>query len=319
MIDNYNRKIDYARISLTEKCNLRCVYCVPPNVNIEEYDKNHSMSLDDFKSLIKGLSKVGITKIRFTGGEPLQYPYLEELVEYTSKVCKIPTISITTNGVGLKYRIEKLKELGLNSVNMSLDTLERQKYKKITGKDKFEDVIEAIDKCLNLNIKVKLNCVFIKGMNSNELDNFIDLTRKYNVDVRFIELMPIGEGEKLFEKGYINLKEMISSVEELELDTTDEKSVATYYKAKGAKGRIGIITPMSCSFCTNCNRIRVVSSGNIKLCLHSKEEIDVKPYLDDEEKLENFLNEIIKEKPKEHNLNEYNKSETSKKMYQVGG
>ncbi|WP_250672788.1 GTP 3',8-cyclase MoaA [Paraclostridium ghonii] len=319
MIDNYNRKIDYARISLTERCNLRCIYCAPQGIDIKRYDENQFMSLDEYKKLIKAFSKIGISKIRFTGGEPLQYPNLEEIIEYTSKVCKIPTVSITTNGVGLKYRIKRLKELGLSSVNISLDTLDRERYKKITKEDKFGDVIKGIRECLKLNIKTKLNCVFIEGMNSDELNNFISITKDYNIDVRFIELMPIGEGAKLFDNGYVNLKDRIASVKELGRDKSDEESVATYYKIKGAKGRVGIITPMSCSFCTNCNKIRVISSGNIKLCLYSKEEIDINPYLDNEEKLENYLKYIIKNKPKEHTLNEHDKSNITKKMYQVGG
>lgn len=319
MLDKYDREIDYARISLTEKCNLKCIYCMPSGVKFKEMCTSNTLSLDNYKSIIKNLSQVGIKKIRFTGGEPLQYTKLEELIKFTSDICKIKKISITTNGIGLKDRVKKLKENGLSSINISLDSLDHVKYKKITGGGDLNDAIEAIKKCLELNIKVKLNCVFIQGMNNDELHNFINITKEYPIDVRFIELMPIGEGEKIFNKGFINLKDTIEQIKELKYDHSEEKSVATYYKLEDGKGRIGIITPMSCSFCENCNRIRITSSGNIKLCLHSEEEIDIKAYLDDEEKFKIALKEIIKNKPKEHTLNQSYKSNTFRKMYQVGG
>ncbi|MGL6105659.1 GTP 3',8-cyclase MoaA [Romboutsia sp.] len=319
MIDNYNRKIDYARISLTEKCNLKCIYCVPADEPIKEKQDDEILSLDDYKIIIKALSSVGISKIRFTGGEPLQYRGLDELVYYAANICKIKTVSITTNGIGLKDRVESLMKNGLNTINISLDTLDKDRYKKITGGGDFDDVIESIKKAMELNLKVKINCVFIKGINSDELSSFIDIIKNYPIDIRFIELMPIGQGEKMFNKGFINLKESINSLKELEIDNTDEKSVATYYRVKGGKGRIGIITPLSCMFCKNCNRIRITSDGNVKLCLHSKEEIDIKPFLKNEEKLNIYIEEIIKYKPKEHSLNESNKSNNSKKMYQLGG
>lgn len=319
MIDRYERKIDYLRVSLTEKCNLRCIYCMPQDIKFEDDFVNDVLSLKDYKTIIRNFSKLGITKIRFTGGEPLMYPDLEELIHFTSNECKIKEIAMTSNAIGLSEKIEKLKECGLTKVNISLDSFNEEKYRKITGGGELSEVLKSIDKCLELGIKVKINCVFINGMNDSEFENLINTTIEKPIDVRFIELMPIGQGEKLFKKGFINLKDKVEKLDNLEIDNREEKSVAKYYRLKGAKGRIGIITPMSCSFCSKCNRIRLTSSGNIKMCLHSEEEIDLKPYLNNDDKFIEFMNNAIKTKPKEHHLNELKKSETSRKMYQVGG
>lgn len=319
MVDNYGREIDYLRISLTEHCNLRCIYCMPQDLKFDDNFINESISFEDYKTIIKNFSKLGINKIRFTGGEPLMYTHLKELIEYTSKECGIDEIAITTNGIELSEKIEELKNSGLTKVNISLDSFDKDKYKKITGGGDLDKVLDAINKCLELDIKVKINCVFINGMNDSEFEELIKITLEKPIDVRFIELMPIGQGEKIFEKGYINLRDKVKELDNLEKYSSSEKSVADYYKLKGAKGRIGIITPMSCSFCSKCNRIRLTSEGNLKLCLHSEEEIDIKPYLNNDEEFIDFIKSTIKSKPKEHNLNELGKSQTSRKMYQVGG
>lgn len=319
MKDKYKRDIDYLRVSLTDHCNLRCIYCMPSNIKFEDDNVNDVLSFDDYKFIVENFAKLGITKIRFTGGEPLLYPYLEELISFTSKECNIKNIAITTNGIGLYDKIDKLKECGLKKVNISLDSLKPDKYSKITRSGKLEDVMKSMDKCVELGIIVKLNCVLINTLNDDEICDFVELTKKYPIDVRFIELMPIGEGEKVFKKGYINLNKMLEKISGLKVAIDEEKSVAEYYKFENAKGRVGIITPMSCSFCSECNKIRLTSSGTIKLCLHSREEIDIKPYLNDDIMFADFINSAILEKPKEHNLLETNKSETNRKMYQIGG
>lgn len=319
MIDNYGRKIDYLRISLTEKCNLRCIYCMPPDIEFEETYINDNISFENYKIVIKNFSELGIKKIRFTGGEPLLYSQLSELIAFTSKECNIKEIAMTTNAIDLTEKIDKLKDCGLTTVNISLDSYDEVKYKKITGGGELSKVFKSIYKCLDLGIKVKINCVFINGMNDTEFEELIEITRTYPIDIRFIELMPIGQGEKIFEKGFISLKEKIEEIKGLDDCDSSEKSVAKYYKLKGAKGRVGIITPMSCSFCSNCNRIRLTSEGYLKLCLHSEEEIDIKPHLSNDEEFKKFIEDIIITKPKEHNLNKCHKSETARKMYQVGG
>ena len=317
MIDQFNREIDYLRISLTDKCNLRCIYCMPEDV--ENNYKINQMNVEEYKTIIRVFSKAGIKKIRFTGGEPLVYKHLEELLEFTKTICNIENICMTTNGIGLLEKIEDLTKKGLNSINISLDSLNEYKYKQITGGGNLNKVLKSLEKCIDLGLKVKINCVLIKGINDDELNDFINLAKKKDIDIRFIELMPLGEGIKFFQDGYINLNETLAKFRNLDPIKVNEKSVAQYYKIENSKGRIGIITPMSCSFCESCNRIRLTSNGSIKLCLHSNEEISIKEYLKDENKFLEFINKIIYNKPEKHNIIKNEKSDTKRNMYQIGG
>ena len=279
MLDGYERNIDYARISLTDKCNLRCVYCMPEDKVYENNLINDILSFNDYKFIINGLSQVGIKKIKFTGGEPLLYPHLIELIKYAHYECNIDDISITTNGIGLNEIAYELKRSGLKSVNISLDSLKSYKYKSITRGGNLTDVLKSINRCLELGIKVKINCVVIKRFNDDEVYDFIEMANYYPIDVRFIELMPLGEGEYFYENGYFNISNFINDIDELYKIEDEKGSTARLYQAKYAKGRIGIITPISCQFCNTCNRIRITSDGKIKLCLHSNEETDIRYYL----------------------------------------
>lgn len=317
MIDKYNREIDYLRISLTDNCNLRCIYCMPNNEVFNNI--NNILSFNDYKFIINVFSKIGIKKIRFTGGEPLLYENLDKLIRYTKDTCGIEDICMTTNAIGLYDKIDNLKINGLKKINISIDSLNEDKYKKITRGGDLKKVLKALDKCIDLGIKVKINCVLIKGLNDDELYDFINIAKYKNIDVRFIELMPLGEGLKMFNKGYINLKETLDNIDILTSIKCEEKSVASYYKMNDSKGRVGMITPMSCSFCSDCNRIRMTSNGSIKLCLHSSEEIDIKPYLGNNDKFLSILKKVIYTKPEKHKLVENKKSDTYRKMYQIGG
>lgn len=319
MIDKYGRNINYLRISLTDKCNLKCIYCMPSDAKFEDEYINSSLSTDDYKFIIKSMANVGITKLRFTGGEPTLHPGLNELIWFAKNECNIDDIAITTNGVNLSKKISTLKANGLSKVNISLDSLKEFKYKSVTRGGDLKEVLEAIQICLRENIKVKVNCVAIKGFNDDEIYDFIQLIKYNPIDVRFIELMPIGEGQKIYQNGYINIQEMINNIDFLYPVNSDPNSPAKYYKYEGAKGRIGVITPLSCNFCRDCNRIRVTSNGNIKLCLHSKEEIDIKKYLNRPMIFREVLKEMILEKPEKHHLIENQSSDTSRRMYEIGG
>lgn len=319
MLDGYGRNIDYARISLTDKCNLRCVYCMPEDKVYENNLINDTLSFNDYKFIINGLSQVGIKKIKFTGGEPLLYPHLIELIKYAHYECNIDDISITTNGIGLNEIAYELKRSGLKSVNISLDSLKSYKYKSITRGGNLTDVLKSINRCLELGIKVKINCVVIKRFNDDEVYDFIEMANYYPIDVRFIELMPIGEGEYFYENGYFNISKLINEIDELYKIEDEKGSTARLYQAKYAKGRIGIITPISCQFCNTCNRIRITSDGKIKLCLHSNEETDIRYYLNKPMIFKEVLKEIILKKPDKHNLLESNSSDTYRQMYEIGG
>ena len=319
MLDGYGRNIDYARISLTDKCNLRCVYCMPEDKVYENNLINDTLSFNDYKFIINGLSQVGIKKIKFTGGEPLLYPHLIELIKYAHYECNIDDISITTNGIGLNEIAYELKRSGLKSVNISLDSLKSYKYKSITRGGNLTDVLKSINRCLELGIKVKINCVVIKRFNDDEVYDFIEMANYYPIDVRFIELMPLGEGEYFYENGYFNISNFINDIDELYKIEDEKGSTARLYQAKYAKGRIGIITPISCKFCNTCNRIRITSDGKIKLCLHSNEETDIRYYLNKPMIFKEVLKEIILKKPDKHNLLENNSSDTYRQMYEIGG
>lgn len=319
MIDKYGRNINYLRISLTDRCNLRCIYCMPSDVEFRDEYVNDTLSTEDYKFIIKSMANSGITKLRFTGGEPTLHPGLNELIWFAKNECNINDIAITTNGLNLARIASTLKANGLNKVNISLDSLKVYKYKSITRGGDLTQVLDGINVCLKEGIKVKINCVAIKGFNDDEISDFIELIRYNPIDVRFIELMPIGEGKKIYKNGYINVHEMIESIDGLYPVPSEENSPAKYYQFKGAKGRIGVITPLSCSFCKECNRIRVTSNGKIKLCLHSKEEIDIKNYINKPLIFREVLKDIILGKPEKHNLVERQSSETTRKMYEIGG
>ncbi|MGL5348456.1 MAG: GTP 3',8-cyclase MoaA [Peptostreptococcaceae bacterium] len=319
MKDNYGRNINYVRISLTNKCNLRCVYCMPSDIENDIKYIDEELSFEDYKFIIKSLAELGITKVRFTGGEPLLYPYLKELIRFTYEECGIDDIAITTNGIGLATIARELKSYGLNKVNISLDSLKEYKYKSITRGGELKYVLDSITTCIKLGIYVKVNCVVIDGFNEDEILDFITLTSNYPIDVRFIELMPLGEGSKLYQSGFLNLKKLTESIKGLYKIDIEEQSTADYYKLNGSKGRVGIITPLSCSFCEECNRIRITSNGKVKLCLHSSEEIDIKYYLNKPMIFREIIKEIIQKKPQRHYLNENESSDTNRRMFEIGG
>ncbi|MEF9992439.1 MAG: GTP 3',8-cyclase MoaA [Romboutsia sp.] len=317
MIDKFGRNINYLRISLTHRCNLRCMYCIPEDI---KFDKNNEyMSLNDYKFIIKSMSELGITKVRFTGGEPLLYPYLEEIIRFTKEECNIEDIAITTNGILLHEMIHSLKDCGLKKVNISLDSLKEYKYKNITRGGTLKDVLKSINTCLRLGLEVKVNCVSINEFNDDEIYDFILMTNYYPIDIRFIELMPIGEAKKLYKRGYLDIRAIIENIDEMYRVDSGEESSAVYYKFNGAKGRVGVISPISRSFCDDCNKIRVTSKGTIKLCLHSMEEIDIKSYLQKPLIFRETMKDLILDKPKEHYLGERQSSDTQRSMCEIGG
>lgn len=321
MIDNYGRKIEYLRVSLTDRCNLRCIYCMPDNdIDIEKKCCNSTLNNEEIIKVIKAGATLGIKKIRYTGGEPLIIKGIDELIYNTAKISGIKDIAITTNGILLDDVIYDLKQAGLKRVNISLDTLKEDKFTKITRGGKVKKVLYAIEKCLSLGITpLKINTVLLKGINDDEIDDFINLTREIPVDVRFIELMPIGEGIKFYDKAAMTSEEVLQRFPNLIPVKTTEISTAELYQVKDAKGKVGFISPLSCKFCKDCNKIRLTSEGMVKPCLHSQEEIDIKEYLNNEILLISRLKEAILSKPEEHKIEVNKRSETRRMMFQIGG
>ena len=319
MRDSHGRNINYLRISVTDRCNLRCRYCMPEHGIIS---KSHEdiLRFEEILKIVKIAETLGINKVRYTGGEPLVMKDIDKLIYETSKLPGIDDIAITTNGILLSDMASDLKKAGLKRVNISLDTLNAEKFKSITRIGNLENVLKSIEKCLTLGLKpVKINTVLMRGFNDTEFEDFLNLTRELPIEVRFIELMPIGEGIKIYEKSKLSFAEMLNQKPELIEIETPKSSTAQLYKLEGAKGKIGFISPLSCKFCADCNKIRLTSTGTIKPCLHSKEEINIKQYLNNEEMLTNVLKQAIFNKPLEHHLEEEKVSRSEKMMYQIGG
>lgn len=319
MLDKHGRNINYLRVSLTDRCNLRCIYCMPKE-GIPKKNHDKILRFEETIKIIRAVSTLGINKIRFTGGEPLIIQGIDKIIHETGKLENITDISLTTNGILLESMAADLKRGGLTRVNISLDTLKEDKYKMITRGGDIKKVTGAIEKCLSLGMTpIKLNIVLMKGINDDEIDDFIKLTKEMPIHVRFIELMPIGEGVKYYENSFMSAKEVIESHPELIPMDRPKSGTAELFKIKDAKGIVGFINPLSCKFCSDCNRIRLTAQGGIKPCLHSSEEINIKKYLDNEVLLHSALKDIIYNKPSEHHMEEDGHSESQKMMYQIGG
>lgn len=319
MLDSHGRNIDYLRVSLTDRCNLRCVYCMPEE-GIEKKHHDDIIRFEEALKVVKVCSTLGIRKIRYTGGEPLILKGIDELIFNTSRIPLIDDISITTNGILLYDAADSLKQAGLNRVNISLDTMDEDKYRMITRGGDIKKVFSAIDKCINIGLNpVKLNVVLIRGINDGEVKDFMNLIKELPVHVRFIELMPIGEGKKLYKHGVIESDEIIESLDGLIPVKTDRSSTARVFKLKDSKGTIGFISPLSCKFCSKCNRIRLTASSTFKPCLHSEGEISIKEYIDNENMLASVIKSTIYNKPLEHHLEVDKESKTTRMMYQIGG
>lgn len=276
MRDSFGREINYLRISLTDRCNLRCSYCMPEQGIVNKTEHDEILSLEEVYRIAKAFAKLGVSKIRLTGGEPLVRKGIVELVERLSKLDGVTDLAMTTNGLLLKDMAGPLKDAGLGRVNISLDTLDKSKYKEITRGGDLKKVLEGIEEARRVGLTpIKINTVLIGGFNDNEIMDFINMTQKENIDVRFIELMPIGEAADWATKNFISNNKVIERAKALiPVNRDDVSSPATYYKLPGAKGKVGIINPISCKFCEYCNRVRLTSTGKLKLCLHSNKEID---------------------------------------------
>lgn len=319
MRDGNGRNINYLRISVTDRCNLRCIYCMPEQ-GIKILHRDDILRFEDILKIVKAAASLGINKIRYTGGEPLIMKDIDKLIYETSKIQQIKDIAITTNGILLSDMAEKLKEAGLKRVNISLDTLDKEKFRSITRIGNIDKVFESIYKCLSIGLKpVKINTVLLKGFNDAEFDDFLSFIKELPVEVRFIELMPIGEGIKIYEKSKLSFMDILKLHPELKPIQSEKSSTAQLYSIEGAKGKIGFISPVSCKFCADCNRIRLTSTGYIKPCLHSKEEINLREYLNNEKMLTAAFKSAILNKPLQHHLDEENTSRSKKMMYQIGG
>ena len=313
MKDRFGRDITYLRISVTDLCNLRCKYCMPER-GVKSLCHSDILSIEEIVEIVRIASKNGIKKIRLTGGEPLVRRGFINLCKQISEINEIEDIAITTNGVYLKSMADELFENKVRRINFSLDTLIKEKYNDITRRNDFDKTMESLFYAIKKGFKVKINVVLIGGFNDDEIQDFVNLANDYDLEVRFIELMQIGETANWSKNKFVSNKIVLEKVPKLEFDRVS--GVAKIYKIKGQKGRIGLISPISCSFCEDCNRIRLTSDGKLKPCLHSKDEINLKGLSGEE--LEEVFKRGIYEKPEKHHL-EDGKSESARDMNKIGG
>ncbi len=318
MLDSFGRRINYLRVSLTDRCNLRCKYCMPEKGIDNKLSHDDLLTLEELYLLIEKFVDLGIDKIRFTGGEPLVRKGIINLIKEVNGLEKVRELTLTTNGLLLKDMAQSLKDAGINRVNISLDTLNPDKYHEITRGGDISLVLDGIEEAMKVGLTpIKINTVLIGGFNEDEISNLVDLTRK-GIDVRFIELMPIGEAMDFAEDKFVSNRKVLDVIRDLvPVETEDISSPAVYYRLPDVEGKVGIINPISCKFCNNCNRIRLTSTGKLKTCLHSNREIDLKAAIRNNENIGEVIKEGILSKEESHHLED--REYIYRNMNQIGG
>lgn len=326
MQDSFGRNIDYLRVSITDRCNFRCRYCMPLE-GATYLEHRQILSLEEIARLVRVGSELGIKKVRLTGGEPLVRKNFVQLVQYINEIPRIKDISITTNGGLFTAQAWELQKAGLKRINFSLDSMQEERFRFITRQGELKDTWEAIFHALEMDLQpVKINMVVIKGFNDDELLDFANLAYYHPLHVRFIEFMPIGDLQFWQKDRVITMEEVQRRINlEYELLPTtlvEGNGPARQFQIKGGLGTLGFISPLSNHFCKDCNRLRLTADGKLRVCLHHKIEIDLKQPLragaSDEELLELFK-EGIAIKPRRHHMNEGWGGQNKRKMFQIGG
>lgn len=313
--DRYDRTLDYLRISVTDRCNLRCSYCMPER-GIPMIKPDDIMSKDEILILARAFVELGVKKIRLTGGEPTLRQDLTEIIREL-KAMGVREITMTTNGILLKDKAAEYQAAGLDRVNISLDSLDPDKYREITRGGDLAQALAGIAAAKELGlVPIKINAVLMRGFNDGEVDDFIELTQDPDMHVRFIELMPLGQAADK-KSAFMPVAEIIERYPDfIELPSYDH-SVARRFRKPGYPGTVGFINPVSCNFCDDCNRIRLSASGNLRLCLHAGEVANLKQYADDPVKLKEVIVALIDQKPESHHLEI--RSEAGTNMNEIGG
>ncbi len=320
--DSFQRPINYLRISVTDRCNLRCVYCMPSG-GITYLPRGEVLRYEEIQAVAQAAASLGINKLRLTGGEPLVRAELTRLVHMLSDIDGIDDIALTTNGVLLRKHANSLREAGLKRVNVSLDTLKRDKYKQNARRDRLGDVLDGITAAKEAGLKpVKVNMVVMRGINDDEVLDFARLTIEQGWHVRFIELMPFANGVNLQFVPTKEIGESLSALGTLEpYQSSQGNGPAKYFRFPGARGTVGFISPLSEHFCFACNRLRLTVDGKLRPCLMSDEEVDLKDPLRrgaSLEEIKGLIQQAVAAKPERHHLQE-GVFPTGRTMCQVGG
>ncbi len=323
MKDSYGREIDYMRVSITDRCNLRCRYCMPDGV--EWLPMDQILTLEEITEACRQAAALGIRKIKVTGGEPLVRKGCTDLVGMLNALPGIEQVTLTTNGILLSECAEKLCRQGLHAVNISLDTLDPVKYAAITGFDKLSKVLEGIHAMESHSIPVKINAVLQRGVNDMECISLVELAKTHSIDVRFIELMPIGHGKEMEPVSNPEVLERLKAYYGAEHVTADPRThgngPARYYRIDGFQGSIGFISAIHGKFCQSCNRIRLTSIGDLKPCLCYSDRISIKNALRNgsPEDVKELIRQAIETKPAAHCFEQIQTVTEKKEMSRIGG
>ena len=312
MQDRYARNITYLRLSVTDLCSLRCRYCMPAD-GIPKRDHRDVCSVEELVEIARAAVDCGVRKVRLTGGEPLVRRGILEICRGIAAIPGVEELCLTTNGLALPQLAGPLKEAGVSRLNISLDTLRPDRYACITRVGRLEEAFRGLKAAAEAGFTgTKLNVVLMKGFNDDEIPDFLDLSCRYPVEVRFIELMPIGEGRNA---QFLPAEAVLESNPYLR--PLEGSGVARRYRSPGGRGTVGLIEPMSHRFCGECDRIRVTADGKLKPCLHSDQEIPLRGLHGEE--LRQAMRDGVAAKPQRHHMNETGRSEAGRNMHQIGG
>jgi cyclic pyranopterin phosphate synthase len=323
--DSYMRRINYLRVSVTDRCNLRCFYCMP-EAGISRLEHDDILRYEEILRVIRISVENGINKVRITGGEPLVRKGITGFIKDVAGIDGLKDFSLTTNGILLNELAQDIYDAGLKRINISIDSLNDETYEKITKHYSLKRVMTGLKKAYGVGFSpIKVNVVIIRGLNDGEVVDFAKLTEEYPFSVRFIEYMPIGDDNKWDEKFFISSKEIkdkISAYSDLEpVEKLDKSSPAMNYRITGAKGTIGFISPLSKHFCSLCNRLRLTADGKLRNCLFSENEVDIKTALrtgKTDEDISNIIRQSIMGKPEGHKgITE--DAEKKRAMHSIGG
>lgn len=328
LIDQFSRHVNYLRVSVTDRCDLRCMYCMKEKMTF--LPKNEILTLEEIERLCDNFIEMGVKKIRLTGGEPLVRKNIIELIKKLNlkkKYTKLEEITLTTNGTLLEKFAKDLKENGIDRINVSLDTINNKKYKEITRFGVLEKVITGIKEAIKNKIKIKINTVAMKNFNEEELEDLIIWTNKLDIDITFIEVMPMEETDTSRHMQFLPLDKIYTNLDKkfnFKKINQNTGGPAVYYSGKNISNKIGFITPLTNNFCSSCNRIRITSTGKLFMCLGQNDYVDFREIL-----RKDYSNNYIKKKilyalkikPKSHDflINEDSKSYMQRHMNVTGG
>lgn len=327
-IDPFGRAITYLRISLTDRCNLRCVYCMPKE-GLQWQARVDQLSVEEMVRVVETAARGGVKRVRLTGGEPLVHPHVVEIVRRIASIQNIEEVSLTTNAMSLERLAQPLADAGLKRVNISLDTLDRNKFKRITRGGEIDRVWRGIAAAERAHLApLKLNTVIVRGLNADELPALARLTIEKDWHVRFIEVMPIGnaqdwgEGFPAPSERYVSVQEMRAQLSTLNLQPATHPTgngPARTYRIPGALGTVGFISPLGEHFCENCNRLRLTSDGRLRSCLVIPNEVSLRDAVRNGKPLEEFFQQAIAHKPEHHDMLVAMPTDSRRGMSQIGG